>query len=504
VRDGRYGAPAVYLGSLQGIRGLSFRAVRVLGLVEGALPSAVREDAVLSDAARAKLSPLLLTSRVRAHRQLASLDDTLRAASERVVLCAPRVSMDGGARQPAAVLLDVTRALGAKPTKLEESFTERALRLRARERKQRDASPLSASTQLARVAAGDRGPIVARSPATALAALRAIEHREGPGAHDGLLAGIIPREALAGLSPEAPISASSLEPLVGCPHRYLFKKILRFSEPSGPASSHELDPLSFGNLLHKVAERFWQEHGAGFGAREHSLAHHQDALRAVAQECFDELRARHPFASPEAADNVFKTLCEQLTKLADYDWNTPAPRSFVAAERGFGYDEPCVIDTGAGPLYVRGQIDRLDIDGDTALVRDLKTGKSKARQPPEVPDPAIDLQLGLYARVVEGHAVSWGVPSKLGVAYVYLKKGEIERRWAASEYATLRAATDSWLAAARDTLESGAFVRSPNESDCQYCAYQPVCATEHARTPEVLADERVPVRLRVLKSTEKP
>jgi hypothetical protein len=500
VRDGRFGAPAIYVGSLQGVRGLSFRAVRVLGLVEGALPSAVREDAVLSDAARAELSSLLFTSRVRAHRQLASLEDTLRATRERIVLCAPRVSMDGGARQPAAVLLDITRMLGAEPTSLEDSFTERALALRASERKLRLALPLSASQQLSRVAAGDRGLLVERTPATSLAAIRAIAHREAPGAHDGLLPGVIPVEALAGLSAERPISASRLEPLVACPHRYLLQNVLRLEEPTGPAPSHELDALTFGSLLHDIAEDFWQEHGSSFGARQHSLAHHQEVLRVVAAEHFEALRARYPFASEEAAGAVFKTLCEQLVKLTSYDWNEGAPRSFVAAERSFGYDEPCVVDTAAGPLHVRGKIDRLDVEGDTLLVRDLKTGKSKARRRGDDPDPAIDLQLGLYSRVVEARAEGWGVPGKIGVAYVYLRRGKLERLWPNSEYATLRAATDAWLAAARDTLLSGAFVRSPDESDCQFCAYQPICETEHARTEAVLADQRVPVRLRVLKS----
>ncbi|HET6338836.1 MAG TPA: hypothetical protein VFG30_36710, partial [Polyangiales bacterium] len=111
LRSARYGMPAVYLGTLAGARGLRFRAVRIVGLVEGSVPSAVREDPVLPDAARAALSPFLLSSRQRAHMQLTWFDDAVRSASERLSLTAPRVSLEGSTRQPAAVLLDVMRAL---------------------------------------------------------------------------------------------------------------------------------------------------------------------------------------------------------------------------------------------------------------------------------------------------------------------------------------------------------------------------------------------------------
>src|SRR5207249_1257199 len=53
---GRHGEPRVFVGLPADAALLSFRAVRVLGAVEGALPGTPREDPILPDAARAWLN----------------------------------------------------------------------------------------------------------------------------------------------------------------------------------------------------------------------------------------------------------------------------------------------------------------------------------------------------------------------------------------------------------------------------------------------------------------
>ncbi len=57
---GRFGEPAVYLGTVRGAVGLPFAAVRVLGLAEGTIPAAPREDPVLPSALRARVGGLAL------------------------------------------------------------------------------------------------------------------------------------------------------------------------------------------------------------------------------------------------------------------------------------------------------------------------------------------------------------------------------------------------------------------------------------------------------------
>ncbi len=502
VMGGRFGAPSVYLGTLAGVRGLSFRAVRIVGLVEGAVPSAAREDPVLPDAARTALSPFLLTSRERAHQQLAAFDDAVRTARQRLVLSAPRVSVQGSVRQPAAVLLDVMRVLSGANTDLEAQLEAAASGGRRRERSLRDRNPVSCSATLERIAHGDSSLARTTNPALSLEHLRAIRDRTAPAAQDGLLGGAIPPEAIAGLSAERPISASRLSTLLACPHRYLYEHVLGYREPEGPAQTHALDLMSFGSWLHEIAEEFWRAHGAQLGLGQGELSDHTASLKTLAGERFEELRRSYPFANDTIANAAREALCDQLVKLLSLDWNHASRPSFVDVERGFGFDAPCTVETPAGPLHLRGRIDKLDLDRGTLLVRDIKTGAGKPRRAADEPELGIDLQLAVYALVAKQMASAWGTPAKVGVAYIYLRSGESDRSWIGPDYARLERAAKEWLATARETLEQGAFVRTPEPNDCTYCAHKPVCASEMHRATVVLTDLRVPRRFARLKQED--
>ena len=504
VQRVRFGEPAIYVGTLAGVRGLAFHAVRVLGLVEGALPTSSREDPVLPDAARGALSPWLPTSRTRAHRQLAAFDDAVRATRAQLVLSAPRASSEGSTRPPAAVLLDVVRALhgGGRPTSLERQLDEAARRGRAEERALRERLPVSMAARLERIARGDA--VRARlhvDPARNLSAMHAIAHRTQASVQDGLLASVMPREALPGLDAARPISASRLLTLLSCPHRYLYEHLLGLREVVQPLPAYALSPLVFGSWLHDVAERFWRSHGGSL--ERGGLARDREALRAEACARFDALAPSYPFANRLAAEAQREALCEQLDKLLEHELEGE-PRAFVDVERAFGYAAPCTLSTAAGPLYVRGKIDKLDRAGDTLLVRDIKTGSSKPRKPCEPPELETDLQLGVYAQVALRSATDWGTPARVGVAYLYPRGGEPERAWVGEDFAVLDAATRDWLATAVDTLEQRAFARTPAADDCRYCPHQPVCEPERERAAGVLRDPRVPRRLAQLKGGAAP
>jgi ATP-dependent helicase/DNAse subunit B len=305
---------------------------------------------------------------------------------------------------------------------------------------------------------------------------------------------------VSGLSAERPISASRLATLLSCPHRYLYENLLGFREQTGPLPSHLLHVMTFGVWLHGIAEEFWREQGAELGARKHDLAYFRAKLRALARERYEALRETYPFSSESVVDAQREELCDQLDRLLVLDWADGKPRAFVDVERGFGYDDPCPIETRAGALFVRGKIDKLDQDDDALLVRDIKTGAGKPRKADDPPDLSIDLQLSVYAQVAAALAPTWGTPLRVGVAYVYLRSGEPERRWVGSDYAALERAAQAWLATAVETLEQGSFVRSPNPDDCRYCIHKPVCAPEMQRARAALDDPRVPRRLALLKA----
>jgi hypothetical protein len=503
VRSERFGEPAIYLGTLAGVRGLRFRAVRVLGLAEGSVPSANREDPVLPDAERVRLSPFLLGSRERAHRQVTAFDDAVRCARERLCLTAPRASIEGSTRQPASVLLDVMRALTGSNAQLEKALEHAAARGRMQERDARDRYPVSKSAQLERIARGDTQLASAeRDPALSLSALRSIRERGAATAQDGLLGGLMPVPTIAGLGPDRPISASRLATLLSCPHRFLYENILGFREPAQPLPTHSLQLMMFGTWLHAIAEEFWMEHGRALSARHGDLSQAQKQLRELASARFETLRQTYPFANDLVAGSEREALCDQLEKLLTLDWSSGKAQTFIGVERAFGYAGECDLETNAGPLYVRGKIDKLDCIDGTLLVRDIKTGAGKPRRADDEPDPGIDLQLAVYALVAKRMAQAWNTPQDAAVAYIYLRSGESDRSWWGADYAILERATKAWLAAARETLERSAFARTPNPEDCKYCPFKPVCAPEIHRAAKVLDDPRAAKRFKLLKLPE--
>ena len=95
VSKGRFGEPAVYIGTVQGAAGLHFRAVRVIGLNEGHLPSLPREDPVLPDALRQTLKTrsgkdvFLSLTGDRALDDLHALDLVIRNSGQTIALSAP-------------------------------------------------------------------------------------------------------------------------------------------------------------------------------------------------------------------------------------------------------------------------------------------------------------------------------------------------------------------------------------------------------------------------------
>jgi RecB family exonuclease len=174
----------------------------------------------------------------------------------------------------------------------------------------------------------------------------------------------------------------------------------------------------------------------------------------------------------------------------EQDWAAGRPRRFVAAERPFGQPEPVRLDAGAAALFVRGQIDRIDVEGALTLVRDIKTGRAHPRIGRAAdPDPVRDVQIAVYGLVARELAARWGVPPRVAAAYVYVGRGAEERSWRDDFDSALAPAAREWLAVAAGLLAERRFPRTPNADDCAYCRFRPVCGDDApGRAAEVLRD----------------
>jgi RecB family exonuclease len=211
-------------------------------------------------------------------------------------------------------------------------------------------------------------------------------------------------------------------------------------------------------------------------AREGTLAHWKKVASEVAGGGLAALLATRPLVGDAVQAKERARLLRDVETFLAYDW-TLKLRRFVAVEQPFGVPEPLALDLAGAKLHVAGRIDRIDVEGDHALVRDLKTGREHPRAgDEEAPTPARDVQLGLYGLVARKLAAEWGLPRELQAAYVYVESGE-ERPFRA-DFGELLRATESWLLLAARLLAERSFPPAPGGEDCRHCAFRPACGDE--------------------------
>jgi RecB family exonuclease len=480
---GRFGEPAVYIGTVREAVGLPFRAVRVVGLAEGHLPSAAREEPVLPDGVRARLGAALRMGD-RVLHDLHALDRVVRDTGECLVLSAPRTDAEGSQREVSSVLLEAAAALGRDAEKPVPDLD--ALRrdyfVPARARAAARARPLGEAAWHDAVAIGLCDP-PRRWQADDL--LRPGPDGEGAA---GTSAGMVLATdvAVPGLDSSWPLSPSTLKTLLECPYRFLLERVLSLREPAAPRSRREIDALSYGSLLHEAAEAFYRAHGEDVAARRGELAAWRARAEAIADEAFERFLLRYPLSGEAVRRQERLRLRREVRSLVELDWSRGGWR-LIGVERPFGFDRPVALPAGGRTLYLRGRIDRLEEEGGRTIVRDLKTGRRKTDPGPS---HTIDAQIGAYGLVARAMASEWGLSGRIAASYTYVgKQRALERSFPRFEDA-LGAAAESWLALAADLLSRRAFPRTPREEDCRYCPFRVACGEDAGKRAEavLLAD----------------
>jgi len=431
---------------------------------------------------------------------LHALDTAIRNAEARVVLSMPRLDLDRSLREPSSVMLEAAAALGrpdattgAPGAPIPDTVALRrdafapgrqaALEFRRR-------FPLGETAWHDGVASGALGipPRWRGVDALDLDRVAALRGAGDAGALDGVLGGGAAAAAVPGLSPEWPISPSALQTLLQCPHLFLLGTLLGFDEPTSAPSRREIEQPSYGALFHLVAEEFYRTHGAAFCARAGTLEVWRERANEVVERVFDRFLEQYPLVGGAVVGQQRERLRADVGDLLRYDWEARPPARFVGVERSFGRPVPLELRLDGRALFVRGQIDRLDIAGPATLVRDFKTGRAHPRLGKEAgPDPVLDIQLAVYGLATQRLAGEWHVPARVGAAYAYINRGADERDWRSDFHQTLEPAARAWLGVAADLLEGRAFPRTPNAEDCRYCRFRPVCGDGiHERAARLL------------------
>lgn len=487
---GRFGDPSVFVGTISSGLDLAFRAVRILGLQEGTIPSVPREDAVLPGSVRLALGRLLPDAADQATAQLHALDRVVRDTRDEVVLSAPRFDLERSEHEASSIFVEAAAALGrcdatAKgPPAIPDASTIRRhyyQPARLELRSFRIGTPVAESAWQDRIAR--QGPGVPSSwhgrKSLDLIAIGDLLDGRAPGPFDGLFGGKEGMPILPGVTPGYPISASRLQKLLRCPQQFLLECVLGWDLPASAPAQREIDTLAYGGLLHLVAERYFRDHGAGFSARRSTLEEWQRKGEELARQLFAEFTEQYPLVGEMVRQQQLARLQRDFRTFLEYDWAGGRPRSLHSVEQGFGRPEPVELRLTAGSLFVRGFIDRIDVEDGMSLIRDLKSGRSHPRAGKEAdPDPDRDVQIALYGMVARLRASEWNLPDRIAAAYAYVDgRGESERSFR-NDFALLEAVATKWLEVASGLLRGGFFPKTPRSEDCRYCAFPAVCGVE--------------------------
>jgi RecB family exonuclease len=447
----------VFVGDVMSARGLSWPLVIVLGLVEKSFPRPVREDPLLADEERARISaelPRKLTGH-NEERLLFSL--ATAAAGDKLVLSYPRLEpATSRPRLASFLLLEYAGAAGfqaleTRATRIplspvretDEPLNERELDLAALQ------SLADTSRYLRHVS-----PLLADGVAHAGARWR--ERILTP--YDGLLgnAGALTllRERF-GLE-KIVISATSLEEFFRCPFYYFQKRVLGVEQWEEPEAALSIDALDLGSLYHAILEDYWQSPARDIGA--------------VAEKHFRAFERRGVTGYPTVWEIKKQIVVEELGAFIERD------RAASAGWQPTRFEEEFHAVAVAPPVRLRGKIDRIDLsdDGRRARVLDYKTGK----QPRGVRDDALaggeTLQLPLYILAAQQLLPKVTVES---ASYLYftLRGGYHTIAFTRAALDAHRAVLAGILDTAADMIRHGVFAQFATPEGCRHCEFRPIC-----------------------------
>ena len=509
-RIGRYGE-GVFCGPIGAGVGLDLDAVFVVGLAEGIMPSARREDALLAEADRTLAVEGELATRDRSrsdqrrgylaalaagahHRVLSFARGDLRSARERLAsrylletasaLAGERVYASGFDDLGAAVGVDAVASFAAAMRRVEAAAT---------------ATDRDLGTVAAYVDAG--GDVESHPLVTASVVGTGIEAVRGRASSaltrwDGNIATVAGQGRSPGMGEV--VSATRLESWSTCPFRYFLTHVLAVPVEEEPERLLELSARERGTLVHAVLERFMnaelakpveQRVPAGKSWPRSAVIQ----MREIVTELMEETEAKGltgkavlwALHREEIESDVVQFLIADSIIRVEQG---VIPES-VEFPFGFGDAPPVEITVPSGAIVkFRGRADRIDRRPDgTRVVLDYKTGKRPT--PPDgcAQDPVwggARLQLPLYAEAARQRL---GVDS-VESAYWYIS----ERGGFARDEVELNETTgDRFRTVVGQIVEGidrGIFPAVPGDPDwfsgtdanCAFCDFDDLCPSQRA------------------------
>jgi RecB family exonuclease len=515
----RYGA--VFVAPPNRARGMGFDVVIVPGLAERMFPRKLTEDPILSDSARARLSPYLARIERRVGAERLALRIAAGAASERAMFSYSRVDLDQGRpRVPSFYALEILKAAEGRLPGFDELANRAASQPAARLSWPAPASPADAIDD-AEFDLAVLDKLVDADPETTTGAAnyllganvhlaralraRARRWRKLWTPVDGL---VDPDAAALAALGKHQLSARSYSPtalqnFAACPYRFFLQAVHRLEPREEPEAIETLDPLTRGGLFAEVQYEILT------ALRELDVLpvtpEDLEDASALLDERLDEVAARwHDELAPaiervwlDGIEGIRADLREWMRRAAE-DPEHWRPEWF---ELGFGLSdraqadphssaEPAAIEGG---LKLRGSIDLLERDAAGRIrVTDHKTGKVRAAKD-FVIGGGKTLQPVLYALAAERVL---GEPIYAGRLYYCTAAGGYEERVVEINDEARRAARE-FVSIIKASLEAGFLPAAPDDRECEWCDYKRVCGPYEERRSRLKPKERLKPLLRL-------
>ena len=243
-------------------------------------------------------------------------------------------------------------------------------------------------------------------------------------------------------------SLTALKTFFDCPRKFLFKHVLRLSEPKDDNPLEIISALDKGNLAHALMEHLANS----------TLS--KSEFSRLSGEYFDCFVAEHPPLMIENLEAERKSFLEMMESAYDQDPH----REVVLKEEEIS----CTHESG---VKIHGFPDRVEkLDDGSYLIVDFKTGKTIEHNENDI---ETCLQVVGYAYLMEqnGYKISGG-------EYRYLQFGEAVTCRYNEEIKTRLSEKLHYF---KECLISGTFSlgeKTQDNNPCRYCKYDEICGKQ--------------------------
>ena len=512
----------VFVAPIRQAAGMRFDYLHIVGMVEGAMPPALRDDPLIPDVARQEVGGAAVDLPTRAERRALERYDYLAALAT-----APDATLSypvadpaaGRANSPSRWLLEQASLLhdgsvyGSNLPKLSE---EAWLTILPSFEAALAATPETGHADLAdydlerlwrwsKAGLPPRDhPLVAHARDDALSRalhLSRTRYSSRFTEWDGNVSAAARGSYFTDSLLDRVHSPTSLQNWAKCPFSYFLGNVLRLGDTESPEDAHSITPLDKGNLIHKILEEFVSqaiEDETLPAPNEAWRAEHRQALFDIAEREFADAEQRGVTGKPVMWQLESDSIRADLESFLEIDAENRARFGVAPAylETDFGIDDDSWdeaqwrMDNGE-TIKLRGFIDRVDIspDGRFALVLDYKTGGvggyDGLKKDPT--DRGKLLQLGAYALAaqqrlgqdVDVRSAYWFPTSRGGFNLapsepLSLKDDKTRQRFG-QVFATLASG-----------VRGGFFPANPGKSgwggleNCRYCDFDSLCSSRRA------------------------